>query len=721
MENQKATREDILKAHQIYLGRKPESEDFFDEVGDIDKEELKRKFLNSPELLEKSSEKDVDILMFGNCHAPTYTSIINNLTNLNCVNIPANKIKQIFSGELFVSDLIIKSKLIAFVGVSEKQRLEIIDTFNIPSSKLRHLPNFIIKMFHPDVIYFNMRDGTPGVGAGSFWNSRIILFSYILGLNENEALQLFQEKTYNLLGYYDTIADDRKYIADQSIKTGLSISSIFEKWVEKKECFMHGVNHPKTPFLIDVIIQFLIKENLEYDAGQKDFIADKLKKGPIWSTYPEIAKSHGFDGGYYFKFPDTLGKTIQKHGLNLDGFIKWSYENYSKINRDDIQLTQHDQVLFDKLCESLNASDEEGKSEIIAEHAKNPYKNLPDYQFWRRSISSLDVTEVDPAVNPKFTIRKDDKVATAGSCFAQHISKTLSKNGFNFLITENSDSPDAFANNYGVYSARYGNIYSTKQLLQLFDRTYGRFQPIDEAWETEDGRLVDPFRPQIQPGGFASIDELLNSRAQHFDAVKKMFTEMDIFVFTLGLTEIWRSKIDGAVFPLAPGVAGGKMDSSKYEFVNLSVEDVRQDLQAFIDLLSTINPRAQVLLTVSPVPLMATYENRHVLCSTTLSKSILRVASDEVARTNSHVDYFPSYEIITGNFNRGAFFEDDLRSVKPEGVAQVMKTFMKNYTQSMTNLGNTSVDREKLNRNALIKKEYEKNSEIICDEELLDQ
>lgn len=285
--------------------------------------------------------------------------------------------------------------------------------------------------------------------------------------------------------------------------------------------------------------------------------------------------------------------------------------------------------------------------------------------------------------------------------------------------------PDAFSNNYGVYSARYGNIYSTRQLLQLFYRVYGYFKPVDDAWELEGGRLVDPFRPQIQPGGFACLDDLLKSREQHFYAVREMFENMDIFVFTLGLTEIWCSKIDGAVFPLAPGVAGGMMDNSKYEFINLDVEEVRRDLQIFISMLSTVNPKVRILLTVSPVPLMATYENRHVLCSTTLSKSILRVAADVIAKENSNVDYFPSYEIIVGNYNRGSFFEDDLRSVKPEGVAQVMSTFMKNYTEDKISEKKLSEqkekEKEKEKHNELIKKDYAKNSKIICDEELLDR
>src|SRR3546814_5220395 len=69
------------------------------------------------------------------------------------------------------------------------------------------------------------------------------------------------------------------------------------------------------------------------------------------------------------------------------------------------------------------------------------------------------------------------------------------------------------------------------------------------------------------------------------------------------------------------------------------------------------------LLTVSPVPLIATYEPEHVLCATTYSKSVLRVAATMLARGREWVDYYPSYEIITGSYNRSVYYESDYRGV----------------------------------------------------------
>ena len=47
-------------------------------------------------------------------------------------------------------------------------------------------------------------------------------------------------------------------------------------------------------------------------------------------------------------------------------------------------------------------------------------------------------------------------------------------------------------------------------------------------------------------------------------------------MFTLGLTEAWRSRHDGCVFPVAPGVSGGEWSPDDHEFVNSTVEEVTQ-------------------------------------------------------------------------------------------------------------------------------------------------
>src|SRR5262245_14352237 len=109
--------------------------------------------------------------------------------------------------------------------------------------------------------------------------------------------------------------------------------------------------------------------------------------------------------------------------------------------------------------------------------SEHPYKALPAKAFWRRSIGDLPIGAVDPVGVVELQLQPDTKVATAGSCFAQHVGRHLSKFGFNYLVTEPGHPilPKTIreAHHYGLFSARYGNIYTAKQLLQLFNRAYG--------------------------------------------------------------------------------------------------------------------------------------------------------------------------------------------------------------------------------------------------------
>ncbi len=296
--------------------------------------------------------------------------------------------------------------------------------------------------------------------------------------------------------------------------------------------------------------------------------------------------------------------------------------------------------------------------------------------------------------------------------------------GYNYFVAEDAhlaiSKEIAKKYNYGTFSARFGNLYTARQLWQLAQRAYGRFTPQEDAWEHEDGWL-DPYRPNIQPGGFVSPEELHADREQHFAAVRTMLEECDVFVFTFGLTEAWRSKVDGAVFPLCPGTAGGTFDPERHEFVNFTVDEVVADFSAFTDFLLEVNPDVKILMTVSPVPLMATARaDTSVIVSTAYSKAVLRVATEMLAAKYGQAFYFPSYEVITGNHARGRYFEEDLREVRPMGVAHVMRLFMKHYCGIETGAPRPLPARDDDSGDAFAEKMAE-NIGVICDEELLDQ
>ena len=168
-------------------------------------------------------------------------------------------------------------------------------------------------------------------------------------------------------------------------------------------------------------------------------------------------------------------------------------------------------------------------------------------------------------------------------------------------------------------------------------------------------------------------------RRQHFAAVRRAVETLDVFVFTLGLTEAWTCRESGAVYPVCPGVAGGVFDPARHVLRNFTAAETRADLDAAIAFVRARNPKARFLLTVSPVPLVATALDRSVLTSTTYSKAVLRVAAEEAAAGREHVDYFPAYEIVTGAHARGGYFAPDLREITPQALLHVMRLFLRHY------------------------------------------
>ena len=202
-------------------------------------------------------------------------------------------------------------------------------------------------------------------------------------------------------------------------------------------------------------------------------------------------------------------------------------------------------------------------------------------------------------------------------------------------------------------------------------------------------------------------------RDKHLASVRNMIETMDVFVFTFGHTETWRHKPDGAILQLAPGVAGGVWDDSVYEFYNMTVSEVVRDFLASVDRIREINPKVRIILSVSPVGIIATYEDRHVVVSNTAIKAILRAAADEVVRARPNIAYFPSYDLVNVSPNAGRFYREDTRRINQHGIDRVMKMFFDHFTDRAREEAITALKFD-------VAAEAETAARIVCDEEAIE-
>lgn len=323
---------------------------------------------------------------------------------------------------------------------------------------------------------------------------------------------------------------------------------------------------------------------------------------------------------------------------------------------------------------------------------KNPYSDLPKSAFWKTGVAQENPYAIEGIYKKKFKIPRKAKIATAGSCFAQHISHHLKKNGYNVLDVEPPPPglPENMHQKFGfsMYSARYGNIYTVRQLLQLAQEAAGEWIPQNYIWE-KNGKFYDALRPAVEPEGLDSPQEVVEHRQFHISRVKELFEKLDLFIFTLGLTEMWVHKESGTVYPTAPGALVGEFDESLFAFENAQFNEIISDFNLFQKVLKKIRDGKsfKCLLTVSPVPLIATASGKHVLTSTVYSKSTLRNVAGQLATNQAHINYFPSYEIVTNPRMHSSAFADNLRSVRDETVQTVMRHFFAEHPIIKANIG----------------------------------
>jgi hypothetical protein len=273
-------------------------------------------------------------------------------------------------------------------------------------------------------------------------------------------------------------------------------------------------------------------------------------------------------------------------------------------------------------------------------------------------------------------IDKETRVASAGSCFATEIAHALQRSGYNYLVKEqNRGKPGSYrllgAGELPNSSAAWGIIFNSPSLRQLVEKAFGLRTLPKVLWTQHfDGKLLylDPFREDI---AFDSVEAFEANFQEHLSAVRDVFLEMDIFVVTLGLNEIWYFKADGSVFSRCPWRTAPTLVGHRA----LTPKENVDELVRMTEVLRAHNETVKIICSVSPIPLHATFraDREHVVTANAHSKAVLRVAAEEFERRCSGVYYFPSFETVTTCTERP--WNADQRHVSPEAIAAVMTLF----------------------------------------------
>ncbi|HZZ74231.1 MAG TPA: GSCFA domain-containing protein [Pirellulales bacterium] len=293
----------------------------------------------------------------------------------------------------------------------------------------------------------------------------------------------------------------------------------------------------------------------------------------------------------------------------------------------------------------------------------------------RKTADTLVEHPITFAATP--LIDKGSKVLALGSCFALRVKEFLLAHGYGVL---NEGDLRPWANNgRAEFDPRI--YYNTFCIRYELERLTGEFvQAEDDYWEPHSNaaRLFqDPYRRML----CAPDRDALWSRIREVDAqMRQHLLAADLVIITLGLTEVFFQQHNERAICAAPGYCGGGGIGTAFR--STEYPENYDNLEQVVRILKEVNPRAQLLLTVSPVPLGNTFapDTDHAIANTE-SKSVLRAVAGAIVRKYDHVHYFHSYELVMHSA-RGDVFLEDGRHVQSAYVAGIMSQFEQQYVRT---------------------------------------
>lgn len=252
--------------------------------------------------------------------------------------------------------------------------------------------------------------------------------------------------------------------------------------------------------------------------------------------------------------------------------------------------------------------------------------------FYRGSVTNFYPTDISLTrdnVIPEYVIKglvpsqpclnKDSGIIAFGSCFASEIRRYLTLRNFNVLTKAGKS-----------YITQMGDgIVNTFSILQQFEWAWENKVPLGSYWH---GYSAESF----------GYDESIRLET------KALFDAADCFIITLGLSEIWYDEVTNEVFWRA--VPKKSFDESRHKFRISTVEENYNNLIKIHRLIREHRPQASIVVTLSPIPLTATFRPISCVAANSVSKAILRVAVDSLLQevsSDKNCFYFPSYEIVT--------------------------------------------------------------------------
>lgn len=246
------------------------------------------------------------------------------------------------------------------------------------------------------------------------------------------------------------------------------------------------------------------------------------------------------------------------------------------------------------------------------------------------------------------------RIMMLGSCFIENIGRLLIKNKFNVNLNP------------------FGILYNPSSISQAI-----KFLCENKKFSEEDIFQSKGFHHSFwHHGSFSNQDKdtCLKNINNNIKQASEDLKQSDILFITFGTAYVFRHKESN-------NIVGNchKLPAASFDRYRLDVDTIVNTWQPLSDTLRSRNPELQIILTVSPIRHMkdGAHDNQ-------LSKSTLLLAIDKLQQQNTHIHYFPSYEIVLDELRDYRFYNEDMIHPNTTAIKYIWERFSETYIKEET-------------------------------------
>ena len=267
----------------------------------------------------------------------------------------------------------------------------------------------------------------------------------------------------------------------------------------------------------------------------------------------------------------------------------------------------------------------------------------------------MNFTTVIPIAKLNNPICYNSKIVLWGSCFAENIAHK-----FSYFKFQNSVNP-------------FGIIFNPISIEKLLTRAvhHQEYTSNDVFYHDERWHCFEIHSDL----SCSNKEEFLNNLNEILKTTYQQLIKSTHIIITYGTSWVYRNKETGVVVANCH-----KVPQSKFDKEILSVNVIEKAIQNSIDLLQKINPKCQIIFTISPVRHLKDGCIENQLSKAHLIATIYKIVTSQP----SYLYYFPAYEIMMDELRDYRFYDEDMLHPNKTAINYIWQKFTESCISHQT-------------------------------------